>query len=104
MDYATTIKKKLLNLIDEMNSSRHQFTRNPHTDFSREKKWSFAKIFKFMISMEGKSLKDELYEYFDYGYETPSNSSFNQRRALKFYQRLLNFYFENLLTLSNKRI
>ena len=81
MDYATTIKKKLLNLIDEMNLSRHQFTRNPNTDFSREKKWSFAKIFKFMISMEGKSLKDELYEYFDYGYETPSNSSFNQRRA-----------------------
>ncbi len=29
--------------------------------------------------MEGKSLKDELYEYFDY--DTPSNSSFNQRRT-----------------------
>ena len=81
MNYATTVKKELFNLIDEMNSSRRRFTRNPNTDFSREKKWSFAKIFKFMISMEGKSLKDELYEYFDYEYETPSNSSFNQRRA-----------------------
>ena len=81
MDYATTVKKQLFEIIDEMNLSRWLFTRNPDTDFTREKKWSFSKIIKFMISMEGKSLKDELYEYFDYAYETPSNSSFNQRRA-----------------------
>ena len=29
----------------------------------------------------GKSLKDELYEYFDFSNDTPTNSSFNQRRA-----------------------
>lgn len=81
MDYATTVKTYLFDIIDEMNLSRWLFTKNPDTDFTREKKWSFSKIIKFMISMEGKSLKDELYEYFDYEYETPSNSSFNQRRA-----------------------
>lgn len=64
-----------------MNSSRCLFSKNPDTNFTRIKKWSFSEIIKFMISMEGKSLKDELYEYFEYAYETPSNSSFNQRRA-----------------------
>ncbi len=81
MNYATDVKKQLFNLIDEMNSSRWLFSKNPDTDFTRKKKWSFSDIIKFMISLEGKSLRDELYEYFDYEYETPSNSSFNQRRA-----------------------
>ena len=81
MDYATNIKKQLFTLIDEMNTSRWYFVKNPTRDFTRKKKWSFPEIMKFMISMEGKSLKDELYEHFDYRSETPSNSSFNQRRA-----------------------
>lgn len=81
MNYATNIKNGLFTLIDEMNSYRWFFTRNPDTDFTRKKKWTFSEIMKFMISMEGQSLKDELYKYFDYEYKTPSNSSFNQRRA-----------------------
>lgn len=81
MDYATNIKNQLFTLIDEMNSYCWLFTRNPNKDFTRKKKWSFSEIMKFMIAMEGKSLKDELNEYFDYDFETPSNSSFNQRRA-----------------------
>ena len=44
------------------------------------KKWSFEEIVKFMLTMEGKSLKDELLEYFDFNNFTPSNSAFNQRR------------------------
>ena len=58
MDYATTVKTYLFDIIDEMNLSRWLFTKNPDTDFTREKKWSFSKIIKFMISMEGKSLKN----------------------------------------------
>lgn len=81
MDYATKVKNRLFALIEEMNSARWIFTKHPDTDFSRKKKWSFTEIIKFIIAMEGKSIKDELYEYFDYDYETPSNSAFNQRRA-----------------------
>lgn len=81
MDYATNIKNQLFTLINEMNSSCWLFVKNPAKDFTRKKKWSFYEMMKFMISMEGKSLKDELYEHFDYDSETPSNSSFNQRRA-----------------------
>lgn len=36
---------------------------------------------KFMLTMEGKALRDELLEYFEFDNTTPSNSSFNQRRA-----------------------
>ena len=39
------------------------------------------KAVKFMLTMEGKALRDELLEYFEFDNTTPSNSSFNQRRA-----------------------
>ena len=81
MSYSAFIKEKLLSLINEMDQYHWLFTRNPGKDFSRIKKWSFGEILSFIISMEGKSLKDELLEHFDFSVDTPTNSSFNQRRA-----------------------
>ena len=81
MDYSAFIKEKLLSLINEMDQYHWLFTRNPEKDFSRIKKWSFGEIMRFIISMEGKSLKDELLEHFNFSVDTPTNSSFNQRRA-----------------------
>lgn len=81
MNFSATVKKKLFEMIDEMNTNAWLFVQNPLKDFSREKKWTFGNTLKFMISMEGKSLKDELLEYFYYDSSTPTNSSFNQRRA-----------------------
>ena len=81
MSYSTTIKEKLLSLINEMDQYHWLFTRKPEKDFSRIKKWSFGDIMRFIISMEGKSLKDELLEHFNFSPDTPTNSSFNQRRA-----------------------
>lgn len=62
MNYAINVKKKLDSIIDEMDSFRWFFIKNPDTDFTQEKKWSFSKVIKFIISAEGKALKDELYE------------------------------------------
>ena len=81
MKYSIWIKDKLLSLIKEMDHYHWLFTRNAEKDFSRVKKWSFGEIIRFIISMEGKSLKDELLEHFNFSNETPTNSSFNQRRA-----------------------
>lgn len=81
MNYSVTVKEKLFNLIDEMDGERWLYTKNPKTDFSRVKKWTFGDTVKFILSMEGKSLKDEILSFFDYSIDTPSNSSFNQRRA-----------------------
>lgn len=81
MNYSTEVKQKLLSIIEEMDSYHWLFTKIPGTDFSRIKKWSFEEIMRFILTMEGKSLRDELLEYFDFDSSTPSNSAFNQRRA-----------------------
>ena len=81
MGYSAFIKEKLVSIINEMDQYHWLFTRTPEKDFSRIKKWSFAEILRFIISMEGKSLKDELLEHFNFSIDTPTNSSFNQRRA-----------------------
>lgn len=81
MDFSLQVKHILFSIIDEMNDYRWLFTKTPEKDFSREKKWSFHKMIKFILSMESRSLKDELLHYFDFDVNTPSNSSFNQRRA-----------------------
>lgn len=81
MNFSSEVKRKLLSLISEMDNYHWLFTKHPEVDFSRVKKWSFEETVKFILFMEGKSLKDELLEYFEFGTHTPSNSSFNQRRA-----------------------
>ena len=81
MNYSVFIKEKLLSQIKEMEQYHWLFARNPEKDFSRIRKWSFGEIMRFIISMERKSLKDELLEHFNFSLETPTNSSFNQRRA-----------------------
>lgn len=81
MNNSTSIKNTLFTLIQEMDQFRWLFTRNPESDFTRIKKWSFPDVIRFFITMEGRSLKDELYDYFDFSCDTPTNSSFNQRRA-----------------------
>ena len=60
MDFSVQVKHTLFSIIDKMNDHRWLFTKTPGKDFSREKKWSFHKMIKFMISMESRSLKDEL--------------------------------------------
>lgn len=80
MNFSMQVKQKLFSIIEEMDKYHWLFTKCPEKDFSRKKKWSFKKIIQFILSMEGKSLKDELLKYFDFNNSTPSNSSFNQRR------------------------
>lgn len=81
MNFSTKVKKNLFSLIDEMDQYHWLFTKIPNKNFSRIKKWSFGEVIKFILTMESSSLRDELLKYFDYELSTPSNSSFNQRRA-----------------------
>ena len=104
MSYAAFIKEKLLGLISEMNQYHWLFTRNAEKDFSRIKKWSFGEIMRFIISMEGKALKDELLEYFDFSADTPTNSSFNQRRAQILPEAFEFLFREFTAVVSNERL
>ena len=81
MNFSLSVKEKLFSMIKEMETYHWLFSRNPDSDFSRKKKWSFEDVIRFMLTMEGRSMKDELLEYFDFSRNTPSASSFNQRRA-----------------------
>ena len=81
MNFSNSLKLHLLSLIDEMASHRQNFTKNPKTNFSRTKKWSFKDTVLFTISMEGNSLKNELCKFFDFHPNPLSASSFVQRRS-----------------------
>lgn len=81
MKFSEEVKTTLWSMIDQMSTNLSQFIVNPEKDFSRKKKWDFPTLMKFIISMEGQSLKNELHKYFGYTLECPSNSSFNQRRS-----------------------
>lgn len=81
MRFSIKVKQALFSLIEEMDNYHWLFTRNPDKDFSRTKKWSFNEVIKFILSTESSSLREELLNFFDYKLTTPTNSSFNQRRA-----------------------
>lgn len=81
MRFSEEVKNTLWNLIDDMSLNASEFTVNPNKDFTRKKKWDFATVLKFIISMESQSLKNELHKYFGYTADCPSTASFNQRRA-----------------------
>ncbi len=81
MNYSDAVKKQLWDIVEDMSKCPWVFSKNPATDFKRKKKWDMESVMKFMITMEGKSMKEELYKYFEYSDTLPSNSAFNQRRA-----------------------
>lgn len=81
MQHPEAVKATLWNLINEMSFKLSDFTVHPDKDFTRKKKWDFPTMIKFMISMEGQSLKNELQKYFGFTIDCPSNASFNQRRS-----------------------
>ncbi len=81
MNHPVNIREQLYGLIEEMDKYHWLFTKDPVRDYSRVKKWSFGEVVRFIIGMEGKSLKEEILKYFDFRADTPTNSSFNQRRS-----------------------
>lgn len=106
MSFSEEVKTTLWELIDEMGANVSDYTVNPEKDFSRKKKWDFATLVKFIISMEGQSLKNELHKYFGYTTDCPSNASFNQRRAQvssKAFEYLFNTFTEHYQNVSDKR-
>ena len=61
---AGSTKKQLLSLIDEMAAVPGLFSKNPQSDFSRNRKLNFASTIRFLLTMESGSMKKELLEYF----------------------------------------
>lgn len=90
--YAEVVKDKLLTVIKNFEQRKDLFIKQPGKDFTRKRKLSFQIFITLMLSMGGKSLENELLEFFDYDLGTVSSSAFIQNR-----NKLLPETFEALL-------
>lgn len=80
-NYSTKIKQNLIQIIKGMGRHPQAFVHQPGKDFTRVRKFSFERLITFMLAMNGKTLYQELMDYFDYGLDTPSPSVFIQQRS-----------------------
>ena len=82
MNDAATIKANLDKAIDDLAACPELFSKNPETDFSRNRKIPVGDVLRFLILMERDSVDMELLKYFDYDpAETPTQSAYIQQRA-----------------------
>lgn len=81
MTFANQVKNNLLQDISDMAQFPWLFSKNPETDFSRNRKIDFQSLLHFCICMEASSTRHELLKYFSYDPATPSNSAFHQQRS-----------------------
>ncbi len=78
--YAELVKGKLMSVIKNLEGRKDEFVKHPSKDFTRKRKLSFQTLITLMLSMGGKSLENELSEFFDYNLDTVSSSVFIQSR------------------------
>lgn len=86
-----SVKKTLLNKVNELSASSWQYTKKP-TDFTRNRKISFSDVLLSTISMQKSASKTELLKYFDFNASAPTASALIQQRK-KYLQRLLILFF-----------
>lgn len=75
-----SIKRALANTIEELANQPQLFLRNPCKDFTRQRKLGFSDIVSIVLSMEGKSITNELLDYFQCSKQTPTASALRQQR------------------------
>lgn len=80
-NYINNVKRSLFSCIREMSTMPWLFVKNPETDFTRKKKLDFETFMKLFISMEGRSVDNELLDFFDFSPHCASASAFNQQRS-----------------------
>lgn len=80
MSNARSIKRALKTTIREVSINRNIYCINPKTDFTRNRKLSFEDMIKSILCMGGKSLNNELIEYFKCNVSMPTTSAFVQQR------------------------
>ena len=74
------IKRTLRKAINEISTQPEVYAKNLGKDFSRNRKLPFKKMVYTILSMAGKSLPNELMEYFGLNSKLPTVSAFVQQR------------------------
>ena len=80
-DYAIKVKETLKESISQLDFIKWMFLSNPEKDFTRTRKISFGEFINICLQMEGGSLQNELFKYFDFSEDVPTKSAFCQQRA-----------------------
>lgn len=81
MTFPEKVKSYLLADISDMALCPATFSKNPLSDFTRNRSLPFDKLIQFCISMESNTLNQELLKAFGFGCNTPSASAFCQQRS-----------------------
>lgn len=78
--FAKKVKQHLENIIKEISKNSENYVMNPEKDFTRQRKLSFEKMIRILLSLEGKSLNVELMQQFSFDINMPTKSAFVQQR------------------------
>lgn len=81
LDKLTVTKNKLAHAIDQLCENSWMFSVRPGRDFTRSRKLPFRKMISFLLAMEGRSLTNEMLEYFGCSTNIASASAFVQQRC-----------------------
>lgn len=80
-NYAQFVKNNLENIIDELEMKSESYLENPEKNFTRNRKLTFKEVVKIILSTGGKTLNNELLEYFSFDCNLPTASAFVQQRG-----------------------
>ena len=75
-----TVKKMLNSAMNELCKFPEICAKNPEKDFTRNRKLPFKEVVLTLLSLSGKTLRNELVEHFNYKKCAPSASAFVQQR------------------------
>lgn len=75
-----TLKHNLLSIISDMQSVSHLFVKQPEKDFSRKRKVSFSDTIRFLLSMNGNTVRREWMEFWNFQPDMASIPAFSQQR------------------------
>ena len=82
------LKKTLSCCIDELDSVRSLFVKNPETDFTRNRAISFPDTFWLLLGLQAKSMSNEILDFCDHSGKIPTSSAFIQQRHKNTYYKM----------------
>ena len=86
MNYSKHLKQTLFSLVGEMEKESFLYVKDPARDFIRNRKLSFSKTMKIILSMGGDNLRNEILSHFNFKSDAITTSAFCQQRSKIKYQ------------------
>lgn len=81
MSFSRLVKLKFLQILEEINSHRSDFVKEPSKNFTRKRKISFSDIMKWIINLHSGNLEQEILHFYRFASNHPTKSAFIQQRA-----------------------